>query len=104
MVLTEKIWKLALQANWCNSMPPTQPMEKIINQYPNMDTTSMDDKNIIIQQLHDSKEKYKEAITRGKEIRHDFLLERAQIAHENSSLTIETAIKQLVHIEASIQT
>jgi hypothetical protein len=68
-----------------------------------MDTTGMDDKNTIIQRLHDSKEKYKEAIARGKEIRHDFLLERAQIAHENGSLTIETAIKQLVHIEASIQ-
>jgi hypothetical protein len=104
MALTENFWKLALQANQHNSILPTQPMKNIINQYPNMDTTGMDDKNTIIQQLHHSKEKYKEAIARGKEIRHDFLLERAQIAHENSSLTIETAIKQLVHIEASIQT
>jgi hypothetical protein len=78
--------------------------EKIINWYPNMDTTGMGDKNTIIQRLHDSKEKYKEAIARGKEIRHDFLLERTQIAHENGSLTIKAAIKQLVHIEASIQT
>jgi uncharacterized protein involved in propanediol utilization len=68
-------------------------MKKIINRYPNMDTTGIDDKNTIIQQLYDSKEKYKEEIARGKEIQHDFLLERAQIAHENSSLTIETAIK-----------
>jgi hypothetical protein len=104
MALTEKFWKLALQANWRNSLPPTQPMEKIINWYPSMDTAGMDDKITIIQRLQDSKEKYREAITRGKEIQHEFLLERAEIACENSTLMIETAIKQLVHIEASIQT
>jgi hypothetical protein len=69
-----------------------------------MDTIGMDDKDTVMQQLYNSKEKYKEAIARGKEIRHNFLLEQAQIAHKNSSLTIKTANKQLVHIEASIQT
>jgi hypothetical protein len=50
-------------------------MEKIINQYPNMDTAGMDDKITIIQRLQDSKEKYREGITKGKEIQHKFLLE-----------------------------
>jgi hypothetical protein len=35
MALTEKIWKLTLQANQHNSTPSTQPMKKIINRYPN---------------------------------------------------------------------
>jgi hypothetical protein len=69
-----------------------------------MEITGMDGKDIIIQRLHDSKENYKDAIARGKDIRQDFLLERALIARENGTQTIETAIKQLVHIEASIQT
>jgi hypothetical protein len=104
MALSKFFWKLALQAIRRNSIPPTQPMQKIINRYPNMDIIGMDDKDTIIQRLYDSKEKYKDAIARGKEIRHDFLVKRAQIAHKNSTLTIETAIKQLVHIKASIQT
>jgi predicted small secreted protein len=79
-------------------------MEKIINCYPNMDTTGMEDKPTIIQKLQDSKEKYREAIAKGKQIRHEFLLERAEIAHENGSQTIKAAIKQLAHIKASIQT
>jgi hypothetical protein len=28
MALTEMFWKLAFQANWHNSTPPTQPMKK----------------------------------------------------------------------------
>jgi hypothetical protein len=31
MALTEIFWKLALQANQRNSIPPTQPMKNIIN-------------------------------------------------------------------------
>jgi hypothetical protein len=37
-----------------------------------------------------------------KELRHEFLLERAKIAASNNDQTLETAIKQLAHIEASI--
>jgi hypothetical protein len=69
-----------------------------------MDTTGMEDTPTIIQQLWDSKEKYREAIAKGIQIRHEFLLERAEIAHKNSNQMIEAAIKQLAHIEASIQT
>jgi hypothetical protein len=104
MAMMEKFWKLALQANQSNFTLPTQPIKKIINQYPNMDTTGMEDIPIIIQRLCNSKEKYREAIAKGKQIQHDFLLERAEITHENSNQTIEAAIKQLAHIEASIQT
>jgi hypothetical protein len=104
MAMMEKFWKLALQANQSSSTPPTQLMKKIINQYPNMDTIGMEDKPTIIQQLCDNKEKYREAIAKGKQIQHELLLERAEIAHENGNQTIEAAIKQLLHIEASIQT
>jgi hypothetical protein len=77
---------LALQANWSSSTPPTQLMEKIINWYPNMDTTRMEDKPTIIKRLHNSKEKYREAITKGNRSCTNFSLK------EQKSLT-KTATK-----------
>jgi hypothetical protein len=37
-------------------------------------------------------------------LRHEFLLEQAEIAASNNDQTLKTAIKQLAHKEASIQT
>jgi hypothetical protein len=85
MAMMEKFWKLALQANWSNYTIPTQLMKKIINCYPNMVTTGMEEIPINTQQLRDSKEKYREAIAKGKQIRNEFLLKRAEIAHENTT-------------------
>jgi hypothetical protein len=69
-----------------------------------MDTTGHQDIPSILEKLWESKETYKDAIAKGKELQHQFLLERAKIAANNSNQTLETAIKQLAHIEASIQT
>jgi hypothetical protein len=44
------------------------------------------------------------SIAKGKELQHEFVLEQAKIAASNNHQTLETAIKQLAHIEASIQT
>jgi hypothetical protein len=79
-------------------------MAKIITNYPNMETSGMNDRSTILEQLQSCKENYKQAIAKGKELRHEFLLERAEIAASNNNQTLETAIKQLAHIEASIQT
>jgi hypothetical protein len=69
-----------------------------------MDTEGLDDTPTIIHNLRQNKETYRNAIARGKELRHAFLLERAKIAALNNNQTQETATKQLAHIEASIQT
>jgi hypothetical protein len=79
-------------------------MLNIMEKFPKTDFAGMNDKPTIIEKLQESKEKYKEAIAHGKELRHEFLLERANIAHQNGNLTMEAAIKQLAHIEATIQT
>jgi hypothetical protein len=100
----EKFWKLALQANKDNKPVPTTPMEITITNYPNMDTSGMHDKPAILEELRACKENYKQAIAKGKELQHKFLLERAEIAANNNDQTLETAIKQLAHIEALIQT
>jgi hypothetical protein len=52
----EKFWKLALQANKDNRPAPTTPMEKIIANYPNMETSRMHDKPAILDQLCACKE------------------------------------------------
>jgi hypothetical protein len=101
---TEKFWKLALQANRSNASTPTPPMESIMSRHPTMDTEGLDDTPTIIHNLRQSKETYRDAIAKGKELRHAFLLERAEIAALNNNQTQETAIKQLAHIEASTQT
>jgi hypothetical protein len=100
----EKFWKLAFQANANGTPTPTPPMARIISKYPNMDTTGHQDIPSILEKLQESKETYKDAVAKGKELRHQFRLERAEIAANNSNQTLETAIKQLAHIEASIQT
>jgi hypothetical protein len=64
----------------------------------------MNNKATIIEKIQESKEKYKEAIAHGKELHHEFLLERAHIAHQNRNLAMEAAIKQLPHIKATIHT
>jgi hypothetical protein len=79
-------------------------MEKIITNYPNMDTSGMNNKQEILERLHSCKENYRQAVAKGKELRHEFLLEWAEIAASNNNQTLETAIKQLAYIEVSIQT
>jgi hypothetical protein len=79
-------------------------MEQIMSRYPTMDTAGINNTPTIIYNLRQSKETYRDAIAKGKELRHAFLLERAEIAALNNNQTQETAIKQLAHIEASIQT
>jgi hypothetical protein len=100
----KKFWKLAFQANANGTPTLTPPMARIISKYPNMDTTGYQDIPSILEKLQESEETYKDAIARGKELRHQFLLNRAEIAANNSNQTLETAIKQLAHIKASIQT
>jgi hypothetical protein len=100
----EKFWKLALQANRNNAPTPKPPMKHIMSRYPKMDTAGLDKRPTIIHHLKQSKETYRDAIAKGKELCHAFLLEKAEIAALNNSQTQETAIKQLVHIKASIQT
>jgi hypothetical protein len=100
----EKFWKLALQADKDNRAAPTTPMAKIITNYPNMETSRMHDRPVILEQLCSCKENYRQAIAKGKELQHKFLLERAETAASNNNQTLETAIKQLAHIEVSIQT
>jgi hypothetical protein len=104
MATIEKFWKLSLHTHRNGSATPTQPMLNIMEKFPTTDFSGMNDKPTIIEKLQESKEKYKEAIAHGKELRHEFLLERANIAHQNGNLTIEAAIKQLAHIKATIQT
>jgi hypothetical protein len=75
-----------------------------ITNYPNMDTSGMHNKLAILEELHVCKENYRQAIAKGKELWHEFLLERAEIAANNNNQTLKTAIKQLAHIEVLIQT
>jgi hypothetical protein len=58
-------------------------MERIMSRYPMMDTEGLDTPTIIYN-LRQSKETYRNAIIRGKELRHAFLLERAEIAALNN--------------------
>jgi hypothetical protein len=100
MATLEKFWKLSLHAHTTESTTPTQPMINVMEKFPMTDFSGFNNKTTIIEKLQESKEKYKEA----KELRHEFLLERAEIAHQNGNLTMEAAIKQLAHIEATIHT
>jgi hypothetical protein len=79
-------------------------MTKIMLKYPNMDTSGYQDIPSSLEKLQESKETYKDAIAKGKELQYEFLLERAKIAANNSNQTLEMAIKQLAHLEVSIQT
>jgi hypothetical protein len=104
MATLEKFWKLSLHAHRTKSTTPTQPMINIMERFLMTDFSGFDNKTTIIEKLRESKERYKEAIAHGKELLHEFLLEKAEIAHQNGNLTMEAAIKQLAHIEATIQT
>jgi hypothetical protein len=104
MAAVEKFWKLVLHAHRNRSPTPMQPMLNIMEKFTDTDFSGMDDKPTIIEKLRESKENYKEAIAHSKELRHEFLLERADIAHQNGNLSMEAAIKQLAQIEATIQT
>jgi hypothetical protein len=72
--------------------------------HPAMDTSGIDNQPTILDKLRQSKETYREAIAKGNELHHEFLPERADIASRNNNQMLETAIKQLDHIKASIQT
>jgi hypothetical protein len=104
MATLEKFWKLSLHAHRTKSTTPTQPMINIMERFPTIDFSGFNNKTSIIEKLQESKERYKEAIAHRKELHHEFLLERAKIAHQNGNLTMEAAIKQLAHIKATIQT
>jgi hypothetical protein len=77
----EKFWKLALQANMNNTLTPTPTMEKIMASYPKMDTAGIDEPSTIIDKPWQSKETYRDAITKGKELRHEFLLKEPKYHH-----------------------
>jgi hypothetical protein len=64
----KKFWKLAFQANVNSSLTPTPLMASIISKNPNMDTTGHQDIPSILEKLRDSKETYKDAIAKGKEL------------------------------------
>jgi hypothetical protein len=104
MAAVEKFWKLVLHAHRNRSPTPMQLMVNIMEKFTDTDFSGMDDKLTIIEKLQESKENYKEAIAHGKELHHEFLLERADIACQNGNLSMEAAIKQLAQIEATIQT
>jgi hypothetical protein len=98
----EKFWKIAEQAARKGESTPTPPMSNIMNKYPAEDFSNMDDTVNITDQLKECSENFKKAIENSKEIRRNFLKERAEIAHLNGDITAEAAIIQLMHIEASI--
>jgi hypothetical protein len=58
-----KVWKLALQGNKDNKPAPMTPMEPIITNYPNMDTSGMHDKLAIFEELMHAEK------TTGKQLR-----------------------------------
>jgi hypothetical protein len=104
MAAIKKFWKLVLHAHRNRSPTPTQPMLNSMEKFTDTNFSGMGDKPTIIEKIQESKEKYKEAIAHSKELHHEFLLERANIAHQNGNLTMEAAIKKLAQIEATIQT
>jgi hypothetical protein len=97
-----KFWHLPELAFHSGEEVPTPPMETIMSTYKDENYEACWDLQIIKIQLKLCKETHKTAIENAKQMRRDHLTECATIAHLNGDLSLESAIKQLINIEASI--